>query len=638
MRAYVSLAALCLFLAPQTLGGQAPTPSQDPPTFRSQIQYVEVDVRVTDQAGRVVEGLGPDDFILRDGDQPQTIATFSFVDVPIEPAEVRAAAMTAPDADVVTNAGEGRSYLMVLDDSGAWANQPKTYRVRHIARRFIREAMGVNDQMAVVHVRGDLNAAQGFTRNRGLMLAAIERAGAPFFGGGAGIHLFSASGFAGSDEALNAYDTLQYFAAWLGGMDGGRKAILWIGGSVPFHHGSAAVATGFRDAMRAAVRNNVAIYPVSAAGLTTRLGLGDLMARAALRDVADATGGLAIVGTNNYSGGFRRILDDTSTYYVLGYYPQPEWRDGRFHEVTVNVNRPGLTVRARPGYRAPDPTAPVPALPLPADLSPTAADALVRPAPVPGLAIQAFATAFRGSAGSASVLVGAHLSGDDLRLDAGQQIELAFQAVTPDGVLSPGRRRVVTLNLDAAARDAIQRSGLRVFDRLDLPPGRHQVRIVAHQPGGETGSALAYVDLPEYSEERLTLSGIVLASEAATDRTLASDDAVRAILPADPTMRRRFAASDTLTALAEVYTGGRTPVPVDQVRVTASVTTAGGARVRDGTPAPVAMIPADAGRAAYTVSLPLAGLAPGSYILTIEAQEDERTVRRLVPFAVTSPP
>ena len=55
------------------------------PTFRLQVEYVEVDVRVTDSKGNFVRDLTKDDFqILEDG-KPQTVAAFSLVDIPIEP-------------------------------------------------------------------------------------------------------------------------------------------------------------------------------------------------------------------------------------------------------------------------------------------------------------------------------------------------------------------------------------------------------------------------------------------------------------------------------------------------------------------------------------------------------------------------
>ena len=81
--------------------------------------------------------------------------------------------------------------------------------------------------------------------------------------------------------------------------------------------------------------------------------LGDLRtAQDNLRMLSDQTGGLSLVNSNDFNKGFERIVRDNSSYYVLGYYPTNDRRDGRFRTITVRVKRPGLTVRARRGYTA----------------------------------------------------------------------------------------------------------------------------------------------------------------------------------------------------------------------------------------------------------------------------------------------
>ncbi|HEX7088093.1 MAG TPA: VWA domain-containing protein [Vicinamibacterales bacterium] len=71
-----------------------------------------------------------------------------------------------------------------------------------------------------------------------------------------------------------------------------------------------------------------------------------------LRALAVNTDGLAIVDTNDLDGGFRRIADDLTSYYLLGYYSTNKKLDGKFRKITVRVKRPGVKVRARRGYRA----------------------------------------------------------------------------------------------------------------------------------------------------------------------------------------------------------------------------------------------------------------------------------------------
>ena len=80
-------------------------------------------------------------------------------------------------------------------------------------------------------------------------------------------------------------------------------------------------------------------------------GLGMIGSKDALHQFALDTGGDAIVGTNDFGGALARVARDSSAYYLLAYEsPHPD--DGKFHNVSVKVKRPRLTVRARSGHLA----------------------------------------------------------------------------------------------------------------------------------------------------------------------------------------------------------------------------------------------------------------------------------------------
>jgi VWFA-related protein len=132
-------------------------------------------------------------------------------------------------------------------------------------------------------------------------------------------------------------------------------------------------AQQFRDIVEDANRGNAAFYPIDPRGLAVfdepimRVGRSAaaapplppsvdrarLSARLeTLRVMAVDTDGLAIVQTNDLEGGFKRIIADLSSYYLLGYYSN-RTMDGRFHQIRVRVKRPGAQVRARRGYLAP---------------------------------------------------------------------------------------------------------------------------------------------------------------------------------------------------------------------------------------------------------------------------------------------
>jgi hypothetical protein len=69
-------------------------------------------------------------------------------------------------------------------------------------------------------------------------------------------------------------------------------------------------------------------------------------------ELASRTGGRAAFNTNDLAGAIRRAVDDGRVTYTLGYYPSDDTQDGKFHDVKVTVNRPGLDVRYRKGYFA----------------------------------------------------------------------------------------------------------------------------------------------------------------------------------------------------------------------------------------------------------------------------------------------
>jgi VWFA-related protein len=73
----------------------------------------------------------------------------------------------------------------------------------------------------------------------------------------------------------------------------------------------------------------------------------------ALANLASATDGIALLNSSDLDAGLRRIADDLSVYYLLGYYSTNPKLDGRYRTITVRVKQRGVEVRARRGYRAP---------------------------------------------------------------------------------------------------------------------------------------------------------------------------------------------------------------------------------------------------------------------------------------------
>ena len=113
----------------------------------------------------------------------------------------------------------------------------------------------------------------------------------------------------------------------------------------------------FRDIVALANRANASFYPVDPGGLRTttrvsRSGNSPFESgnpSSNLRELASGTDGKAMINTNELTNVLRAALDDSSSYYLLGYQSTGKL-DGAFHSISVRTKRPGVTVRARKGY------------------------------------------------------------------------------------------------------------------------------------------------------------------------------------------------------------------------------------------------------------------------------------------------
>jgi hypothetical protein len=61
---------------------------------------------------------------------------------------------------------------------------------------------------------------------------------------------------------------------------------------------------------------------------------------------------LAVANSNDIEKGLRRMADDLTSYYLLGYYSTNSKLDGRFRQIKVRTQQPGVDIRARRGYKA----------------------------------------------------------------------------------------------------------------------------------------------------------------------------------------------------------------------------------------------------------------------------------------------
>jgi VWFA-related protein len=131
-----------------------------------------------------------------------------------------------------------------------------------------------------------------------------------------------------------------------------------------------------RELTLSANRANATLYTIDPRGLTGVVDLGSFADQSewrtyiqkttsSLRFLAEATGGFPIVNTNDFASELKRVDAETSDYYVLGFYSSNPDPTKRTRSLEVKVDRPNVTVAARPGYSLKTPGKVVPPPPLP---------------------------------------------------------------------------------------------------------------------------------------------------------------------------------------------------------------------------------------------------------------------------------
>ncbi|MGE3509719.1 MAG: VWA domain-containing protein [Vicinamibacterales bacterium] len=688
--------------APQ--GQPAPAPGAadaiDPgtPTFKAQIEYVEVDVLVTDAQGRPVLDLTRDDFQVFEDGKRQTISAFTRVEIPMERPDRPLFQPDSIEPDTASNERpfNGRLYVAVLDD--LHTNVMRSQNVKNAARQFIERNLGANDLMAVIYTGGRSDWNQEFTSNRRLLLNAVDK----FMGQ----KLQSATlnktdeyyrrrDFVDSTAELNSrtiddpedmerafkarnmLTSLRNIADWFGGVHGRRKTMLLFSEGIDYDitdmlRGMTARASQAstiieetRDAIAAATRNNVSIYAVDPRGLTTMgddtiavsslgnqdnpgngLGLTGLynelrLSQMSLQSLADETGGFAAINTNQFASAFQRIVQDNSAYYVIAYYPPSNKRDGKFHKIEVKTSRPGMTVRARKGYQAPRGKARTAPTAGPGRPSPELMEAINSPIPVSGLGMRMFVAPFKGTAPNASVLFGVELIGRTMALAQDGKVEITYVAVDAQGKTRGGSTDMLTTNLRPETKSRVQQSGFRFLNRLELAPGRYHLRVGARDAAGAVSGSLIYtVEVPDFAKQPLGMSGILMTSMGGSAMlTAKADDQVKDLLPAAPIASRTFAQNDEIALFTEIY--DNQSGPAHRVDITTTIQSDDG-RVLFKTEDERNSSELNGAKGAYGYALriPLNDVPPGAYVLHVQARSrlgNDIGVGRQVRVTVTPP-
>jgi VWFA-related protein len=618
-----------------TLAGQQPAA----PAARS--NAVTLDVRVVDEHGQFVPNLTADDFLVFEDGVQQTLSTLNVVDIPVGPVgnvgPVNPVSPVSPvGADSASNdlTREQRLYILLLDDLRTDVSRSAT--VADQARDFIEHRLADTDRAVVVATSGRKGLVQEFTNNRQWLFDAIDKIEAGF--GMRAKCNGDPQGCACSDDRT-AYRSMSNIARWLVPVRGQRKAVLLFGeGDVAGTRAAEPMPDTFNPLGGPLVNDSgVPGIPVSRSNNpSVKAGCDaiDEDRRDAADVVARANATVYLVDPRQGADAeFTRIVADTSSYYLLGYAPANDKRNGTFRKIEVRARRPGLTATTRAGYTAQNDVPPKKASPQP-PLSAALAELISTPVATSGLTMSVTAPAFRGKAGKASVEVIVDVARKDLTGSGGLgKLELLDAVEDSDGRIRASERGSLDMKPSARSRDAMASQGVRVLSRLDVPPGKYVLRVAGADGNGRSQGSVQYsLDVPDFAKDPITMSGLALslASEA-SQPTTGSDKDWQKRFDYAPTARRAFSAADELTVAGEAYINEKAPGAIEATTMVLRPSGEVAVQTKD-------LLDADGRSAAYRYesTVALSGLQPGDYIFKVEVRSGGAAASREIPFVVVA--
>jgi VWFA-related protein len=429
----------------------------------------------------------------------------------------------------------------------------------------------------------------------------------------------------------------------------GRKLVFFFSDGFLLDHRNSDSMGRIRKITGAAARNGVVIYSLDARGLVaslsdvsvesafdvsgrlSRAAQGELLAtQDALNALARDTGGRPVFNTNALGIGLSRALQETSIYYLLAWKPNQEAPEGKFRRIEVKLlEKPELTVRVRRGFYDRDP-APVESKaknPKPGAKTP---EVLLREAigtAFPDRSIPIALNLTYVQAPDKRMLLSTSFKipaeSLDFSLEDGKQkasVQLLGLLFNDQG--SPGARFSERLTITAASISLAHGSDASVSYAFPIfvGPGLYQLRVAARdEKSGRTGSAQGWIEIPDLSRGRLTLSSVIIGRHSPDLPTSTPAKAEPTVDQVDLSIDRQYQRNSLLRFVFFVYNAARAPsdsLPdvATQVQI-----------LRDNQPVittalkKIWTVGVDLDRLPYAADLSLTDLPAGQYVLQVTA-------------------
>ena len=664
-------------------GPAAPPANQPAPggkaTIRSTVSLVEIDIQVTGRDGKPVKGLTQNQFTITEDGKPQKISTFDYNDIErVETAtNGEEAPITVPLGTVTTPEeikNVVRDHRMIVMFFDLTSLQPDDLlRSTRAAQKYLQEQMTTADLVAVVVFGNTLRVVVNFTNDRELLKQAVDAIvpgheaalqsladAASAADGETAVTEDTGAAFVADDTEFNVFNTDRKLAAVeslcevLEGIPGKKSIIQFTSGITQTGEENRSELIA---ATNSANRSNVAIYSVDSRGLLTATPGGDASmgasggnamftgatvvsqsqsrqdSRDTLATLAGDTGGRSFFDVGDFGKIFQSVQNDTTGYYLVGYYSTNTANDGAWRRINVKVAQlpAGAHVRAREGYYA----AKNFGVYTTEDRERQLEEAFRSDTPEVELPLAVETAQFRLNANQVFVPIAAKLAPSALQWAqkrGSRETAFDFAAEVRDARSNRvvgALRDTVTVKIDAEHFQDMQQRALVYQGGVILAPGAYTLKFLAREnESGRIGTFEDKLQVAPAQPDRLQVSSLLLSSQVEALQNTAQiktqalgQDAKMKSSPLDiggeriiPSVTRVFTGDQTLYVFFQAYV----PQKADESALRAGlVFFRNGQRLSDTPMVAPTEYDEKTRTASFRLSLPLASLAAGRY--TVQA-------------------
>jgi VWFA-related protein len=533
--------------------------------FTSNSQLVIEIVTVKDKSGKPVEGLTAKDFIITEDGKPQTVSFCEYQQLRDTP-EPAPEAPVNPDApkpkvDPVIQSQiaperpgdiryKDRRLIGLYFDMSAMP-VPDQLRALGAAEKFVKTQMAPADLMAVMNFTGGaLKVLQDFTSDRAALLTVIEKM---IVGEGQGLgesanddsSADTGSAFGQDDGEFNIFNTDRQLAAlqtavkMLGNLNE-KKSLVYFASGLRLN--GVDNQAQLQATTNAAIRANVALFPVDARGLVAGAPLGDatqgspgglgmysgtsaLAASSNFQKSQDTlyalgadTGGKALLDYNDLGKGIQQAQQAITSYYIVGYYTTNVNLDGKFRRVKLSLaNNLAANVSYRQGYYSGKQFAKFTAVDKERQLE----DALMLGDPITELTLALEVDYFQLNRAEYFVPVTVKVPGSELaraRKGGAEHTLIDFIGEVKDeyGTTVSNVRDKVNIKLTGETAEQLSKQPVQYDTGFTLLPGAYTIKVLARDDEtGRIGTFIAKFTIPNLNKEdkRIPISSVVLSSQ-----------------------------------------------------------------------------------------------------------------------------